>query len=70
MNDPAQCDCPICKPQMWDRNCMTEVYTGGYPLSQTGFRAERPRDLALAEILVRLDRLEAILKAHIRPEQP
>ena len=37
-------------------------------LTQTGIPSERPETAGLAQILARLERIEAILAAHIRPK--
>jgi len=35
-------------------------------LTQTGIASDKPSDAALAQILARLERIEAILAAHIK----
>lgn len=64
------CTCPVCCPAKWDLNLIAARNLHNQPLSQTGFSSVRPDFAALAEIMARLERIEAILAAHVRQDQP
>jgi len=59
------CTCPVCCPDKWAINRMMQNHLHGV-LTQTGIASDKPSDAALAQILARLERIEAILAAHIK----
>jgi hypothetical protein len=58
------CTCPLCCPDKWMLNRLVGDRMHSHPLSQTGMASNDPEIGALAEILSRLYRIEAILAAH------
>jgi hypothetical protein len=60
------CTCPICCPDKWAINRMVQTALMNSPMTQTGIPASGPQNEAIAEILVRLKRIEEILEAHVK----
>lgn len=61
------CTCPACCPDKWAINRMVQTALMNPPMTQTGVPASGPQSETMAEILVRLKRIEEILVAHVKP---
>lgn len=58
------CTCPVCCPDKWTMNRLKLSALQG--MSQTGIVSRDPSDAAIAEVLARLERIEAIITAHVK----
>jgi hypothetical protein len=69
MSKQVPCTCPACCPDKWALNRMSQAHLHGV-LTQTGLASDKPETAGLAQILARLERIEAILHAHVQSVQP